>query len=236
MPEDFQYFIDSRILVNRLTVGEARKLIRHEGGELGTRAAILRIGTTLTTAALTARAIAVGDATVWHLLLPLLAQYAALLIAIPILQAVFRLKGLDVEVWKCFGNVAVIAVIAAAVVFYQAASSGGTFQDLLRHDSTLIVNWIVDHKMHWPMLSAFLGFAVTLPGRFRSYREHGPPFASVSFGCATQVLIMFLGAFLLPIIIHNPSSTVWILWGLLLLAELAAAVALWDVQRRLKKL
>ncbi len=72
------------MLVNKLTVDDARHLLKGEGGAITGAEFLLQIAAALVVAVLTARAIVVGEATVWHLLLPMVAQYIALIAALPI--------------------------------------------------------------------------------------------------------------------------------------------------------
>ena len=62
---------DTAILVNKLTVGDAVHLVRTEGGTLSRIQIALRVATVVIVAAFTARAIVAGQATAWHLFLPM---------------------------------------------------------------------------------------------------------------------------------------------------------------------
>jgi hypothetical protein len=51
-----------------------------------------------------------------------------------------------------------------------------------------------------------------------------------------RVGILFLGFFLLPLVVSGTKVTnAWILWGLLLLAEVLTLWMHWDIQSRLEK-
>jgi hypothetical protein len=61
-------------VVGDMTLEEARHLLQCEGGELSAWDVAVRVVSAAAVAGLTARAIVVGDATVWHLALPMLAR------------------------------------------------------------------------------------------------------------------------------------------------------------------
>ncbi len=235
---------DTRLLVNKLTVGDARRLLLHEGGERSIIATVVDLGFILVTAALVAHAIAKWNATMWHLLLPLLAQYVALNTFIPILQSTYRLPNFQSTVYKCLVNIAGWFVIAAVIVVWHANSNGTTLTQQLQADFETAWGWIFNHQMHWPIATAFVGFAVTLPAQFRACRDHGPPFVSVSFGCAIRILILFFFFYLSwMFLLAAPGSTeftnnygAWIIWGLLLLADLLAWYGLLVIRLRLERL
>jgi hypothetical protein len=121
-----------------------------------------------------------------------LAQYVALNTCIPILQTVYRLPNFRENVFLCLGNIAGWVVIAVIVVSWRAGASGTQFAQQLHTDFETAMDWIVNHQMQWPIATAYIGFAITLPTRFRACLDHGPPFVSVSFGCAIRILILFL--------------------------------------------
>jgi hypothetical protein len=223
------------MLVNKLTVDDARHFLKGEGGAITAAEFLLQIAATFVVAALTARAIVVGDATVWHLLLPMAAQYVALIAALPIVQVVVRHPDLNkdalaaLRLWLLY---AFVMAVAVAVRSYQAHTP---WQQQLRTDYHAAWNWIVDAEMHWPILVAFLGMALSIPGRVRNLFEHGPPFVGVSLGCAMRLIIIFLGGIAIPWAMSDPSRMAWYLWTVILLAELLALWMHWDIQRRLAK-
>jgi hypothetical protein len=59
---------------------------------------------------------------------------------------------------------------------------------------------------------------------------------AVGLGCGMRVGIFFLGFFLVPFVVSGTKVTnAWILWGLLLLAEVLTLWMHWDIQKRLKQ-
>jgi hypothetical protein len=224
------------LLVNKLSVADARHLLLHEGGEASRIEYAMQLGMILVTAWFSARAIWLEGATAWHLMLPLFAQYFALLILLPIFNLWFRLDPVRLEVRKCWSNLALWSLATGVTVFIRAQRHSLDFAAQLGQDIHWLGASIREHGMLWPMLSAALGFAVSLPARFRALIAHGPPFVSVSFGCAAKLVILLMGSFLLPVVLANPASAPWFLWTALLVADLMAIVALWDIRRRLRKL
>jgi|GEM_PF-1260936 len=232
------------LLVNKLTVADARHLLRHEGADVSLAGLLTDTWFVLLTAGLVARAIWLCDATVWHLFLPLLAQYVALNTCLPVLQVFYRLPGFRSNVLKCLGNIAGWFAIAAILVVVRASWFEQDWASQFRMDWALARDWIVSHQMHWPVLAAWLAFAATLPNRFRAYRKYGAPFVSVSYGCAVRLVILLgFGIFVFPFFLISPGAGrfgaawgAWILWGLLLIADLTAIYHLQDIRRRLRLL
>lgn len=225
-----------RKLVGNLTVGEARHLLRAEGGELTAGEIAWRVVAALGVSALTARAIVVGEATAWHLALPMVAQYLAIMAALPVLYVVSPHPDLRGEAIKALGLWAGLGVVAAAVVAVRAWSGGQPWQSQLASDAAAAWRWIADAKMPWPIAAAFAGELAAVPARVRNLRTHGPPFVGVSLGCAMQVAVLALGLFVLPWAVTSAARLAWSLWALLLIAELLALAMHWDVQRKLRQL
>lgn len=226
----------SRFLVNKLTIADARLLLRSEGGPFRLWDAAMALVTIVITSWLSARAIGQGGAAVWHLLLPLLAQYLVLLIAMPVLQIKYRLPAAEVEVKKCRWGLIVILVLVSLGTWISGLRAERTWVEQSHHLSDWLVKSITHHEMHWPMLSAAIGLLWALPWRFRNCQKLGPPFLAVNLGCAAKVLILLAGCFLLPMILSNARSAVWWLWTLFLLGELVALGMILDIQRRLRRL
>jgi hypothetical protein len=224
------------MLVNKLSVKDARHLLKHEGGDATAVEYALQLGLIIVTAWLSARAILREGATVWHLLLPGVAQYLALLVFIPVCQAWYRLPGVRGEVIKCYGNLLFWTAAGAAVVAVRARMHQTGWSDQGARDLAWLGAAVRDHGMLWAMISAALGFAISLPARFRTLRDHGPPFVSVSFGCAARIVILLFGLFLLPLVLANAGLAPWFLWAALLIADLVALIGIWDIRRRLKRL
>lgn len=227
---------DPRRLVNKLTVGDARRLLRHEGGPWSGWTMAWRAGLALALIGLTARAIGFGEATIWHLMLPLMAQLVALNACLPLMIVGMRASGLRREAWACWRNVVIGLAAAAVAIFVRSRLLDASWTDQAGTDLRGLWAWIVDHEMQWPTLLALAGMAASLPARVRQYQQMGPPFVSVSFGCAAQAVVMTLGLFALPLLWGHPTGMTWALWSALSLADLLALYGLWDVQRRLRQL
>jgi hypothetical protein len=90
-----------RMLVNKLSVKDARRLLRLEGGELTLTELGLQLASSLVIAAFTARAILIGNATVWHLALPMVGEYVGLIGALPFLYVASRHPELRQPAMQC---------------------------------------------------------------------------------------------------------------------------------------
>jgi hypothetical protein len=222
-------------LIANLTVDDARHLLKGEGGDLTITDIVLQGGAALIVSALTARAIIVGSATAWHLVLPMVAQYLVLIVAIPFAQVIARHPGLHKDAMQALRLWVVFAVIIAGIVASRSHELGTPWQDQLRADASRSWQWIVDAEMHWPVLVAAATMAASIPGRVHNLFVHGPPFVGVSLGCAMRFVVMLLCCFLVPLAAANPGSIVWILWAIFLVAEVLALWMHWDVQTRLHK-
>lgn len=223
-------------LVNDLTVADARHIVACEGGELTIGETIIEVLTSAIVAGAIARAIWVGNATAWHLFLPMVAQYLALLLAMPAIYIFFRHPGLRKEVISTLRLMAVVFVVVGVALAVQSQRSGVTWQERLIADYSRAWAWISEAQMHWPILLAIAAMFLALPRRVRNLYVHGPPFYGVSLGCAMRLVIPLLGCFLLPFIASNSIPIVWVLWAIILLADLLALTMHWDLQRRLRKL
>jgi hypothetical protein len=90
--------------------------------------------------------------------------------------------------------------------------------------------------MHWPILIAFVCELVAVPGRVRNLYVYGPPFSGVSLGCAMRLVVLIFGFFLLPFILGSSTDMAWVLWWMILIAELLTLWMLADIQSSLGKL
>lgn len=223
------------MLVNKLSVEDARRLLKGEGGELTLTELILQLASIAVVSGFTARAIIVGNATVWHLALPMVAQYLALIIALPFVQLVVRHPAITKDAIGSLRLWIGIAVVVGVTVAVRARDANTPWAEQFRNDGTRVWRWIADAKMQWPVALAFLGMLASLPGRVRNLFEHGPPFVAVGLGCGMRVGVLFLGAAALPWVLSDPRSPVWFLWGLILLSEFLALGMHWDIQQRLRK-
>jgi hypothetical protein len=225
----------SRMLVNKLSVDDARHLLRNEGGELTRAELVLQLVAAAVVSAFTARAIWIGNATVWHLTMPMIAQYFALIAALPIIYVVARHPGLRkdaVAALKLWFGLAIALAVAVAV---QARNQGVPWRDQLRADAAVAWRWIADAEMHWPILLAALGMLFALPGRVRNLYRYGPPFVGVGLGCAMRLVVLLLGVVLLPWIAGSSTRIAWFLWVMILSSEALALWMHWDIQTKLRQ-
>ncbi|HMP03447.1 MAG TPA: hypothetical protein PKD86_16725 [Gemmatales bacterium] len=226
---------DGRLLVNKLTVADARHMLRAEGVLTRTELAI-HLLVTVSVAALMARAIVAGEATAWHLLLPMLAQYFGLMAALPPLYWFDPHPGLRKDAMDAVRLWVLVAVGLPITFAVRAHLAGVSWFTQADHDCRLAWDWVVSAEMHWPMLAAFAGMAAGMPSRVRHLHEYGPPFVGVGIGCGMRLFALFVGLCLLPFVMNAPWQLAWSLWGLFVVADVAALVMHWDVQERLRKL
>jgi hypothetical protein len=223
-----------RMLVNKLSVEDARHLLKGEGGALTVAELVLQLASIAVVSGLTARAIIVGNATVWHLALPMLAQYLALIFALPFVQLIVRNPAITKDAIGALRLWVGIAAVVGVTVAVRAHDAQASWSEQLQRDSLHVWRWIADAEMQWPVALAFLGMLLSLPGRVRNLFEHGPPFVAVSLGCGMRLAVLFLGAAAIPWAVSNARNAAWFLWGLILLSDVLALWMHWDIQRRLR--
>lgn len=226
---------EDSILVNKLSVRDAAHLVKTEGGSLSTGQIAFRLATVVLVAAFTARAIVLGSATAWHLFLPLVAEYLVLLLSMPVLALFVRDGDLKKEARKSLFWLFAIAVVASLWIASRSFDHGTAWSVQAKAEASRLLHWITGHQMHWPILGAAAAMVLGMPGRVAAYHRHGPPFMAVGLGCAMRILVPFFGCFLLPLIASGKTPLVWVIWTILLLAELGALWMHWDLQRRLAR-
>ncbi len=226
---------DGAILVNKLTVKDAVHLVKTEGGSLSTGQIAFRVATILIIAAFTARAIRVGQATAWHLFLPMVGEYLVLLLSLPVISLTVRDEALRKDAKRSLRWLATILIITASWIGSQALEADTTWWAQAKTEGARFYHWITSHQMHWPILGAMAAMIAGLPGRVAAFHRHGPPFMAVGMGCAMRLIIPLFGCFLAPFIAAGKIPVVWLIWTVLLLSELGATYMHWDLQRRLAK-
>lgn len=227
----------NRKLVNDLTVGDARHLLATEGGPLDVSQLAVRGISIVVVAAACAYAIWAGHATVWHLALPMVGEYVVLLAAMPILYLAVRHPALRKDAVGSLRLLANLAVAGAIAIAVQSHNSGQPWPTQLNDDANTAWAWIRDHKIQWAILAAMAGTLLELPGRLINFKKHGPPFSPVGLGCGMRVAVLCLACFLLPVVMSGSATrNAWILFGLLVLAEVLSIVMHLDIQRRLENL
>jgi hypothetical protein len=226
-----------KVLVNDLTVADARHLLANEGGPLDTSQIALRVVSIAVVAGACAYAIWAGHATVWHLALPMAGEYLVLLVAVPVLYLVVRHEAMRKDTVGSLRLLAILAVAVAVGLGIQSYRGGVPLVEQASLDMQRALAWIVDHKMHWAILAAMAAVLLELPGRVANLYKHGPPFMAVGLGCGMQIAVLFLGCFLLPVVVSGTATrNAWILLAILTLAEILTIVMHLDIQRRLQKL
>jgi hypothetical protein len=226
----------SRMLVNKLSVDDARHLLQNEGGELTAAEIVLQLLAAVAVSALTARAIWVGNATVWHLAMPMVAQYFAMIAALPLFYVVVRHPGLLKDAVGSFTLWFGFAAAVAIAVALRSQQHGTPWRDQLHADAAGAWRWITDAEMQWPILLAALGMLATLPARVRNLVRYGPPFVGVGLGCAMRFVVLLFGCFLIPWAIGSSTRMAWFLWAIIFAAEVLALWMHWDIQTRLRKI
>ena len=235
MPPAKQPIDPNRPLINKLTVGDARHLLSGEGGPRSLAQVALDLASVVIVSAFTFRAILVGNATAWHLVLPMVAEYFTLLIALPPLYAVLQHPDLRKDALGALRLSIGIIVLVVIVVAVRAPRHGVLWGQQFEADASHVWRWITDAGMHWPILVAALGMAIALPGRVHNLYEFGPPFSGISLGCGMRVVVLFLGALALPWALEDAHRMAWTLWTMILIAELLSLWMMWDIQHQLAK-
>jgi hypothetical protein len=226
---------ESAILVNKLTVKDAVHLVKTEGGSLSRGQIAFRAATILIIAAFTARAIVIGQATAWHLFLPMVGEYLVLLVSLPVISLILHDKNLRQDARRSLSWLFAIAVITSLWIGSRSFDDGTVWTAQAKVELSRLYTWITSHQMHWPILGAMAAMIAGLPGRVAAFHRHGPPFMAVGLGCAMRLVIPLLGCFLLPLVAAGKFPVVWVIWTVLLLSELGALYMHWDLQRRLAK-
>jgi hypothetical protein len=220
--------------ISGLTVEDARRILHSEGGALSGWEIASRIVSVAVISGLTARAIVVGDATVWHLALPMVAQFFAIILSIPVLYAATGHTELRKDALQAVKVWAFLVVVAAIALAGRSWYLGTPWREQLGHDVGAAWHWIADAEMQWPMLWAFVGELVAMPGRVREVFEFGPPFSSISLGCGMRFVMLMFGVFVLPWFVE--SGMAWFLWWMILIAEVLTLWMHLDIQHKLRKL
>ncbi len=228
--------VSGQMLVNKLSVKDARHLVQGEG-ELDSSQIVIRVISIVVVAATCAYAIWKGNAAAWHLALPMVAEYFALLVGIIVAFVIVQHRDMRKEARNAFMVLNGIAAITAISIYVRARRQEISWTERLELDLQESWAWISESHMQWPMLFAAIAVFLDLPIRVKNLLRYGPPFVAVGLGCGMRVGLLFLGFFLLPFIVQgSKTSNAWILWALIFVAEILALWMHWDIQGRLKKL
>jgi hypothetical protein len=216
-------------------VENERHLLACEGGELSKVQVAVELVSVVAIAATTAWAIAAGHATAWHLALPMVAQWLALVLAVPFIYLVVRHPELREHAAFYLRLWAGLAVTLALVTAVRAWLDARPFPAQLELDVRHAWRWIADAHMQWPILIAVVAQLVALQGHLRNLYVHGPPFSGISLGCGMRAVVLMFGCLLLPWIIGSGTSMAWTLWWMLLIAEILTLWMLLDIQHKVRK-
>jgi hypothetical protein len=230
-PED-----SPRKLLGNLSVADARHIVACEGGEQSALGFAVHFASIVGVAATTAWAISAGYATVWHLALPMVSGYFALLVALPVIYPFLRhpdLRKDTISAVRLWGILAIVVVIVPGV---RAGLYETSWGEQFHSDARAAWRWIAAGHMQWPMLIAFFTELIAIPGRVHNLYQHGPPFVGVSLGCAMRLVVFMFGFCLLPFLFESGTNMTWVLWTMILVAELLAFWMLWGLQRGLRKI
>src|SRR5690606_18316690 len=116
----------SAMLVNKLSVKDARHILQTEGGELDGAPIAIQIVQTIAVASACAYAIWVGEATVWHLALPMVGEYLVLLVVLPILYLFLRHEAMRKDTINTLRLWAILALVTGVSVAIQSRRTGNS--------------------------------------------------------------------------------------------------------------
>ncbi|MBL8891528.1 MAG: hypothetical protein JNL67_16225 [Planctomycetaceae bacterium] len=241
------------LLVNKLSVADAQHLHRLEGGFLSSWQILYQLVAIVVVHALVARAIYLAQATIWHLLLPIVAEYYAYLVAVPVCQAWARHGELAKISQQCLR---VLAVQGFVLVAAGIAWPLWTDKEMVATWSWGFEagwNWVVGTQMHWPILLAGIYSAINVKQNVDKLVVYGPPFAGPGIGCAMRAVVAFfalvlvpaVAMFIGPLLLHffpglksslGFGAMVWLAWLVFVTADLGRLYLRWDIQRRLLRI
>ena len=166
----------------------------------------------------------------------MLAQYFALILVLPVVYLFIRHPGLRKDSIGALRLILFLLLASAVALGVQSYRTEIPWRQLLDNYLVEAYRWVVDAKMHWPILLAIVAILWQIPRRIRNLYLHGPPFSGVSLGCAMRCVVPLFGCFLLPFIAAGKIPVVWILWVTIVAADILALWMHWDLQARLRKL
>lgn len=242
----------------KLTASEAKHLLMSEGGQMTGREALIQIAWALAVSFALFWAIWQGQATIWHLVVPLLAEYLCLLFSLPVLYLILRHPGLKDEFVKCTTAIGLLVLVLSGVLIGRSVYLKQPIMTQVDLDARWLWSWIVDHQVHWALLLAVFHAVRSLYKSVRFLLQHGPPFIGGGMGCAMKIVVLVFAVILVPALgmlvlgilkefgvrsfppkewgpPQNWIAPVWIAWALLLIADLATVWFLWDIQSKLKQ-
>jgi hypothetical protein len=245
---------DNRVIAGKdITVREARIMLSSEGGELTVRELVVEVLWALVFSATLAWAIAVGKATLWHLLVPMAGELVVYLAAVPFLSLFFRHPELRKVSFQCLRSVAIYLAVVVVTIIVRSRLASVSFVDQWNTDMTLVWNWIFTTHMQWPILVAALHMIRNTTRSAQHLISHGPPFLGPGMGCGMRIAVLILAAVIVPAFgmvilsmlqdvgwkldkhVSTTTALAWALWACLLIAELCLLWFRWDIQNKLRK-
>ncbi len=227
-------------LVNNLTVDDARHMLKCEGGDLTLGQLIGRSLSIVIGMGLLAWAIAQGNVTVWHMVIPMVGHYVTLITLLPLLYVVLRHPGLrkdGLASLRLWGIITAVAAINLAVAAYRQERP---WQAVAASSASASWHWVTEAQMQWPLLWSVVDAVLGLRLRVANLYQHGPPFVGVSLGCAMRFVVLLFGVVLVPFVAEgvsaSPALWPWIVWGVIAVAEVLALAMHYDIQQRLRRL
>lgn len=242
----------------KLTAAEAKHLLMTEGGEMTLRETLIQIAWALAVSGALAWAIVKGQATIWHLVVPLVAEYLCLVVALPLIYLYMRHPDLKSEFTKCSRALLLFVIVIVGTIVGRAIYLERPVIEQLKTDSQWLSDWIINHQVHWALLVAVVHAGRSLRKSVRNLIEHGPPFIGGGMGCAMKIVVLVFAVIFVPVFgmlglgilkdfgvrsfppaswgpPQNWVAPVWVAWALLLIADLATVWFLWDIQSKLKQ-
>lgn len=235
----------------KLTAQDARQILKAEGGEITLTELVIQLIWVLAIAGSLAWAIFKGQSTVWHLGLPMVAEYLVCVLFIPILNLFYRHPELKKETVKSIWLIAILAVCSFTALIFDARSNGNDLVSQFQLWITAATDFVIGKQAHWAILVAAIHAARGLLRNVRFLLANGPPFLGPGMGCGMRVAVLVLAVIIVPAfgmlilgilndlgVRWKPSPDsfplVWLIWGLYVTAEVLTLWFLWDIQSKLK--
>jgi hypothetical protein len=235
-----------------LTEDEAKHILKSEGGVITFRELLIQIFWAALLSGSLAWAIYAGQATVWHLTLPLIAEYLACLVTVVVMNLFISNKDLGKESLACL-RLLVILIVGGIVALYVSSIFHKTnFMDEINVRLDQAWSFVFDKQAHWAILVASLHSIRGVARNVFFLVKEGPPFLGPGMGCAMRIAILVLSVVIVPAFallvlgilkdlgirnIPHPKewlSAVWLFWGLYTVAEFTTIWFLWDIQKKFK--
>jgi hypothetical protein len=240
------------------TVHEAQHILASEGGELTRTDLIVEAIWALAFSVALAWVVIAGEATAWHLLVPLFAEYLTCLVALPLIQVGLRHSELRQTACECIRAILIVAFIGAGAIWGQSLYRDTSFAQQWHSNLTLVLDWMAGRHLIWPILIASAHGLRNLARNVVFVLNHGPPFLGPGMGWGFRIAILVLASVLAPtcgfIVVSvlqdlnvidkglnkgftqwNGIVLTWIVWACLLIADLTYLWFRWDTQTRLKQ-